>query len=166
MKDWIEGTVAQDAGAIIRDGIKACNIYGVADETLWPYDITKFTEEPPKIAYANANTDKIRYYASVDTTNLDSVKLCMSHGWPIIFGFQVYQEFEQYKAGQVLKKPGLFENCLGGHCVCTAGYNDSKQAVLVANSWNTSWGEDGYFWMDYSYFISNLVSDGWMMRLK
>jgi C1A family cysteine protease len=161
-----EGTIDQDAGAIIRDGIKACNIYGIADESLWPYDITKFKDKPTSNVYDNAKTDRIRYYASVETTNLDSVKLCMFHGYPIVFGFEVFPNFESYTTG-VLQKPGIFDNSLGGHCVCTAGYDDSKQAILVANSWSANWAAyGGYFWMSYSYFTSHFVSDGWMMRLK
>src|SRR4249920_904142 len=37
----IEGTVAVDAGASIRDGIKSIAGWGVCDESVWPYDISK-----------------------------------------------------------------------------------------------------------------------------
>src|SRR5450432_2372629 len=49
-----EGTISQDAGAVIRDGFKASNIYGVVDESLWPYDISKFDQTPPQQAYDEA----------------------------------------------------------------------------------------------------------------
>jgi C1A family cysteine protease len=163
-----EGTIPEDAGAIIRDGLKACNIYGVVDEEKWPYDDgpDQFKVKPPEDAYASAKETRIKFYASVDNTDLNHVKLCMVHGWPIVFGFQVYKEFENYKSG-VLQVPSEGERCLGGHCVCAAGYDDEKQAILVANSWGDSFGVDGgYFWISYEYFTSNLVSDCWMMRLK
>ena len=160
-----EGTVDTDAGAIIRDGIKSCNIYGVAAENMWPYDVSKFTVKPPEEAYDYALSNQIRFYASVDNTNINSVKLCMSHGWPIVFGFSVYPSFENYTGG-VIEPPKPGDQYLGGHCVCTAGYDDSKQAILVANSWGPSFGDNGYFWLSYSYFTSGLVSDCWMMRLK
>ena len=34
----MEGTVASDSGAQIRDGIKSVNTQGDCPETLWPYD--------------------------------------------------------------------------------------------------------------------------------
>src|SRR6202171_5535853 len=43
----IEGTVASDSGAQIRDGIKSVNQQGDCSEDLWPYDISKFADQPP-----------------------------------------------------------------------------------------------------------------------
>ena len=40
----MEGTVAQDAGAQIRDGIKSVAKLGAPPETDWPYDIEKFAQ--------------------------------------------------------------------------------------------------------------------------
>ena len=52
----IENTVKSDAGAEIRDGMKVIAKSGVADESLWPYDIRKFAVAPPR-AYTTAATD-------------------------------------------------------------------------------------------------------------
>ena len=50
----IEHDTAQDAGAQIRDGVKAAANTGVMPEALWPYVISKFAEKPPAAAYAAA----------------------------------------------------------------------------------------------------------------
>lgn len=42
----LEGTVNQDAGASLRDGMKVLNQMGVCPEVDDPYDISKFTEPP------------------------------------------------------------------------------------------------------------------------
>lgn len=159
-----EGTVNEDAGAIIRDGIKACNVWGVVDEGLWPYDISKFKQEPPASVYDAAMAERIRFYASIQQHNLDQIKLCLSHKFPIVFGTPVYREFENYTGG-VLPMPTVFESSLGGHCMVLAGYDDSVNGGLVANSWGKGYGHDGYLWVSYDYIIK-LFSDLWMMRLK
>ena len=41
---------------------------------------------------------------------------------------------------------------LGGHDVLL--YDDSKQAFRMLNSWGKDWGDNGLFWMPYS-FITN-----------
>ena len=43
----------------------------------------------------------------------------------------------------------------GGHGVCIVGYDDNKvtdrrhRRVQAGNSWGTSWGQSGYWWMSY-----------------
>jgi len=43
----IEGTVDQDSGAFIRDGIKSVAKQGVCTESEWPYKISRFTKKLP-----------------------------------------------------------------------------------------------------------------------
>src|SRR5713226_8842857 len=42
----IEGTVDEDAGAMIRDGMKSVAKQGAPHERLWPYAIAKFRTKP------------------------------------------------------------------------------------------------------------------------
>lgn len=37
----------------------------------------------------------------------------------------------------------------GGHCVQIIGWNDSKNAWLIKNSWGIRWGMSGFGWIDY-----------------
>jgi Papain family cysteine protease/Domain of unknown function (DUF4384) len=42
-----------------------------------------------------------------------------------------------------------------GHAMCVVGYDDTmlgKGAFKLINSWGSSWGNDGYFWMSYDEF--------------
>lgn len=58
--------------------------------------------------------------------------------------FTVYEDFLTYKSGIYTHKSG---SALGGHAVKIVGYgNESGQNYwLVANSWNSDWGDNGYF---------------------
>ena len=51
-----EGTIPDDAGAYLFDGISTLETYGVCPETMWPYIISKFAEAPPNPCYVNAET--------------------------------------------------------------------------------------------------------------
>src|SRR5438309_672334 len=50
----IEGTVDQDAGAMIRDGMKSVAKQGAPHERLWPYVISKFRTKPSPASYKDA----------------------------------------------------------------------------------------------------------------
>src|SRR6476646_1545207 len=42
----MEHSVGRDAGAMLRDGIKSIAKQGVCSETMWPYVIARFAEQP------------------------------------------------------------------------------------------------------------------------
>src|SRR5207253_6638191 len=50
----IEGTVNEDSGAMIRDGIKSVAQQGDCPETEWPYTIAQFTQKPSAQCYTDA----------------------------------------------------------------------------------------------------------------
>jgi C1A family cysteine protease len=162
----MEGTIASDAGAQIRDGIKSVATQGACPETDWPYDITQFAVQPPPPAYANAlNTRATRYYRVVQ--DIGQIRGCLAEGFPLVFGFTVYEFFEGSEMADsgILTLPAAGEQVVGGHAVMAVGYDDSEQTMLVRNSWGDQWGMDGYFKMPYAYITSHrLASDFWTIR--
>jgi len=162
----IEGTVNSDSGAMIRDGVKACNTIGACPEDLWPYDTAKFTENPSQICYDNAGTHKIISYESVDQ-DLNSLKTVLASGFPIVFGFSVYSSFESPGVAQsgIVPMPTQSDSMLGGHAVLISGFDNQKQSFLVRNSWGSGWGQQGYFWLPYDYVTNpNLADDFWVIK--
>ena len=153
-----EGTVSSDAGAAIRDGIKVVNSEGVCPETLWPYDIGMFTVKPPKRCYVAAETDKAVQYEAIQT--LGDLKDAIASNLSVVFGFTVYEAFQSPAVAQsgVLPMPIRGEDPVGGHAVVAVGYSDSKNQVIVRNSWGASWGDHGYFYMPYQYMTGSKAS--------
>ncbi|MEN6349926.1 MAG: C1 family peptidase [Syntrophomonas sp.] len=43
-----------------------------------------------------------------------------------------------------------------GHCVTCVGWDDSKQAFKLLNSWGDQWNGDGYIWLNYSDVAANV----------
>jgi C1A family cysteine protease len=174
----LEGTVSSDSGAVIRDGIKVVNSDGVCPETLWPYDVGMFAVKPPKRCYVAAETDKAVQYEAIQT--LGDLKDAIASNLSVVFGFTVYQSFESQAVAQsgVLPMPKKGEATVGGHAVVAVGYSDSKNQVIVRNSWGASWGDHGYFYMPYQYMTgstassdssaingAHLASDFWAIQL-
>lgn len=162
----LEGTIAYDAGAYIRDGMKTLNTQGVCKESTWPYNITQYAVKPTDSSYEEALANQSLQYMRVNRT-LTDLKKCLSDGYPFVFGFTVYESFESATVAKtgIVPMPSSNEKVLGGHAVMAVGYDDSKQMFLVRNSWGTSWGLSGYFWMPYTYLAnSNLSDDFWTLR--
>ena len=159
-------TVNSDSGAYIRDGIKTMNLQGVCPEKDWPYDVTKFTVKPSAKCYAEASKCQVKSYQRL-VNSLSQLKGCIAEGFPFVFGFTVYESFQSAEVAKtgVMPMPEQGEKTIGGHAVCAVGYDDSKSAFIIRNSWNTTWGIKGYFYMPYAYITGNLCSDFWTVRL-
>jgi C1A family cysteine protease len=161
----MEGTVGEDSGAAIRDGVKSLVNLGVCSEKRWPYTITKFTQKPPAACYKDAANHQVTSYHRI--LSLQEMRQCLAEGFPFVFGFTVYTAFESAAVAKtgLLNLPAHGEKDLGGHAVCAVGYDDGTKRVLVRNSWGADWGLGGYFTMPYDYISStNLADDFWTLR--
>ena len=154
----LEGTVDVDAGAEIRDGIKSVAKEGVCAETVWPYDISKFTKKPSDKAYKEAQTGIIKQYSRVPVSQAH-IQSVLSHKIPIVFGCSLYESFnseEVAKTGMV-PMPREDEKYVGGHCMLLVGY--TKTHFIVQNSWGSEWGDGGYCYMPIPYLINTYLAD-------
>jgi C1A family cysteine protease len=162
----IEGTTDSDSGAYLRDGMKALQRWGYPPEELWPYDIYKFARQPSKVIYEAAVSSKIDTYSRV-TQSEKHLKACLAEGFPVVFGFTVYNSFEAEHVAHtgIMTMPIHSEAPVGGHAVMLVGYDDEKQYWIVRNSWGVEWGDKGYFYMPYSYLVDpDLSADFWTVR--
>jgi C1A family cysteine protease len=162
----IEGTVGEDSGAFLRDGIKSLAKQGVCPEKEWPYNVGAYAKKPNRKCYTDARKHQITSYHRISTLN--EMRTCLADGFPFVFGFTVYSAFESpvvAKSG-VLNLPGPGEQVLGGHAVTAVGYDNTAKRFWIRNSWDTDWGQRGYFTMPYDYLdpAKNLADDFWTIR--
>jgi C1A family cysteine protease len=163
----LEGTVSQDSGAQIRDGIKTLAQQGACPETEWPYIVAKFRQKPSAKCYADGAAHEALQYQRLDNTNLATLQACLAAGFPFVFGFTVYSSFESAKvaASGVVNLPTKHESVLGGHAVLCIGYDVSIGRFRVMNSWGPDWGQAGYFTIPFTYLTNtNLADDFWTIR--
>lgn len=170
-----------DTGAYLRDTMKAMVLFGVPPESFWGYDIGDFDKEPTAFCYAFAqNYQAIKYYRldSPGTTPhvlLARIKSNLAAGLPSMFGFTVYSSIAQAGATGMIPYPASGEDILGGHAVVAVGYDDAATiknandgvertgALLIRNSWGTTWGMQGYGWLPYDYVLEGLAIDWWSL---
>ena len=163
----MEGTVKQDGGAQIRDGIKSVAQVGAPPEPLWPYIVAKFAVKPPAKSYTAAKKHEAIRYSRVlqDQTAIQNV---LASGFPISFGFTVYASFEtDVGADGIVPMPAPTEQVLGGHAVVAIGYKTIRGQLYFEcrNSWGPTWADQGYFWMPAAYLTSaSLASDFWVIE--
>ena len=147
----LDNSVMEDAGAYIRDGMKAVKRFGICSEKLWPYDITKFNVRPTDECYADALARTITAYQSL--TTLDEVRQAVNDNKPVVIGITVYDSFNNVsRYNPVMQTPSEDEkDSGGGHAMTIVGYDMPKKQFLVKNSFGTKWGDRGYGWLPFDY---------------
>ena len=163
----MEGTIRQDSGAEIRDGIKSVAQLGAPPETDWPYVITKFATKPRAKAYRDARKHQALRYARVPQTEI-GIQSVLAAGYPISFGFTVYESFESDVGSDgIVPMPEPDEQTLGGHAVVAIGYKQIRRQLYFEcrNSWGADWADHGHFWMPAGYVTSrSLAQDFWVIE--
>jgi len=129
---------------------------GVVSEECYPYAMGTCqhpgcSEWPtPKCNKTCANSAKFeddkRHAASAYSIGRDVAKIqteIMTNG-PVEGTFTVYVDFNTYKSGVYIHTTGAAE---GGHAIKIIGWGTESNVPywLIANSWNTTWGDEGYF---------------------
>lgn len=162
----LEGTLNYDAGAEIRNAIRATKKYGFCPDTLWPYDQKAFKKKPPLKAYKHASMYQSSYYYRINNAKIDNLRACLSEGFPFVFGFTCYTNLiEADTNGGIIPMPGPNDSQDGGHAVVCCGYDDEKKLFVIHNSWGTEVADKGYYYMPYDYMTNtDLCEDFWTIR--
>jgi C1A family cysteine protease len=108
---------------------------------------------------SNAAQHKIKSYRKVEAS-IDLIKAYISKKVPIVFGADVDAGFQAWRSSDVLDHPSGAK--AGGHALAICGYDDSKGpngAFKIVNSWGGTWGNYGFVWIDYNYFINQFCKD-------
>ncbi|KAL9652553.1 hypothetical protein ABK040_000123 [Willaertia magna] len=79
---------------------------------------------------------------------------------PVQSGFTVYEDFMSYKSGVYTHKTG---KQLGGHAIKIIGWGvlNGVDYWIIANSWGTDWGINGYFYMKRGTNECGVEQDVW-----
>ena len=172
-----------DTGAFLRMTMQAMVLFGIPPEEYWPYTIAAFDIEPSAFCYAFAqNYRSVQYYrldppATARAALLDRIKTNLVAKLPSMFGFTVYSSYIQARtSGGAFPYPVPGERRVGGHAIVACGYDDAKRiqnsapgakatvgALLIRNSWGTTWGDAGYGWLPYDYVMTGLATDWWSL---
>ena len=99
-----------------------------------------------------ADGSKLKFYKTKNITgtkSINSLQQAIITSGPVEVTFEVYEDFYSYKSGTYSHVTGSFR---GMHAVKVIGWGvDWKlnRYWIIANSWNTNWGMDGFFHMKF-----------------
>ncbi|WP_454045905.1 C1 family peptidase [Chryseobacterium sp. Marseille-Q8038] len=139
-------------GTYISRGLNLIKDQGVCSWNEMPYTDVECSTQPNATQKTAASTHKFTTWATVDKTNINNVKTLLSMNLPIIIAVTVDGSFDNLSSANNWIWKSHSGAVRGGHAICVVGYDDAKQAFKVQNSWGTTWGDHGFFWINYAFF--------------
>lgn len=152
------------SGTNFTDALGVLQNRGVATEQTVPYtslgDCSASNVQSSWTTEASQN--KIQYWRKIDAS-IQSIKQNLANNIPVLLGAKLADNFMSWNSDAVLSSSTTFNNAgqHAYHAMVIGGYDDSKGAngaFKVINSWGDFWGDFGYVWVDYNYFINEFCT--------
>lgn len=139
--------------------------HGICSMQLMPYDEDDCSRSPSSAAYCDAANHRIQWGRLANSGNVDEYRIALAQGYPVVIAFYVTSGFRSdWHYNGVWKNDW---NSSGkepsGHAACVVGYDDSRQMLKVQNSWGTSGGDNGFFWIPYDMVRRKKIPEAYVV---
>jgi len=136
-------------GGYLQNAWRYMQTSGVVADSCFPYSAGTGSAPPCRTSCVDGEPFK-KYYVqqgSVRTlTSVSAIQNEIFENGPAEASFTVYQDFFSYSGGVYVHRSG---GVAGGHAIKIIGWGKDEQSGLdywlIANSWGTSWGLQGFF---------------------
>ncbi len=126
--------------------LESARTRGVTDEAHFPY-ASAFVGGAPQCIVAPDRAQHVFSITAWSVTLFDPYRkdYLTNHG-PLVACMDVYDDFFSYGGGIYQHVSGPM---VGSHCILVVGFSQSQNCWICKNSWNTGWGEAGFFRIAY-----------------
>lgn len=148
------------SGANIPAMLNFLKSTGIVRLTDFGYDDQNCTNMPNSNLITLASAYRIADWRRVNFRSEIDMKCQIACGFPIIIGILPNSNFDN------VKNETIFADGTGttGHAMVIVGYDDTKQAYKVLNSYSTNWGVNGYCWISYNFFQSAQAREAYVCQ--
>lgn len=95
--------------------------------------------------------------------SVSNFKYWLDKGYPVLIGAELGEKFMSWKSSSVITSDTKgYQGQHAYHAIVVVGYDDSKQAFRIRNSWDTNWGDNGSIWVGYNHFINQFCFGAWV----
>ncbi len=92
---------------------------------------------------------------------VNNIKNYLKQG-PLVIGAKLGDKFMDWNSSNPIKSDNdTYNGQHAHHAMALVGFDDSKNAFRLRNSWGDDWGDEGSIWVDYNFFVSGFCFGVW-----
>ncbi|BDU50836.1 C1 family peptidase [Haliovirga abyssi] len=145
----------QDRGSQIYLALDLIVKQGAATLSVMPYNQNNYWTQPTSYQKQEAAKYKAKSWGTVPDGDINAIKSHLAAGDAVSVGIPVYPDFNVSASNPVYDS--TYGKLEGYHAITLVGYDDSKGAFKLINSWGTNWGFNGYGWISYNLIRNNRI---------
>ena len=157
------------SGSSIEESLEILKTKGVNTWKDFPYSQSTCSNLPTEELLSKATVNKIKEYfrvgipetnTDVNYTLINLIKTLIFQKNPIIISLDWKDLIFETIDGETVAtsfSQNPTDEC--GHAVLIVGYDNEMSAFKIVNSWGTSWGNEGYGWVSYKFFLPDTDSE-------
>lgn len=179
-----------DNGLSVLDAYQLLSTNGAPTIVRFPYDANYTSWDLNAQDWVSAISNRLSPYALIpglggsSAQNLTAIKAALANGHILTFATfidswvftQIKNDPQNIDNSHVGEYAAVYMNgTSGGHFMTIVGYDDNlwidvngngtvdsgeRGAFLIANSWSSSWGNNGFIWISYDAFLANSAVAG------
>jgi hypothetical protein len=139
------------SGAAMLNSLNFIYNYGISTWNSLPYSSANGCDA--SLITSAMRTEALNYriggYNSILSTDVTAIKTSLAAKHPLSFTFQMDMNFYTATAGYIWNSRG---DLMYTHALTLVGYDDTRRAYKAMNGWGSTWGDQGYIWIDYDFF--------------
>jgi hypothetical protein len=156
-----------DNGSSFWDAMNIMSSIGLCKWNTMPYDFSNFTMQPNNQQLAEAALYKITnerfHFSPINDLNISNIKDYIWINHPVIIRVLPDDNMKNPSSSDTIWSSVGQNRQTMGHAMVIVGYDDSKSAFKVLNSYGTGYKARGFLWITYSN-LKNVCTDGFMIR--
>lgn len=155
----------RDVGMSIIEALNIISDQGAARMEDMPYNEADNLSQPSQTAKQNARPFRIEGWRKVNILDINEVKAQINAYYPVIIAASLDGGFTAAKPnnGNEFIWRSSNGDYAGDHAMLVVGFDNSRSAFKVINSWGNEWGNNGYCWIDYNFF-PKVVKEGYIAK--
>ena len=144
----------------LLDNLYLLKTLGACSLKAMPYIPSGCSAQPDSLQKLQAEKFKINNWERIDLKNLRLIKQAIFEKKPVLFAITTDDGFKN------LDTPYIWKARIGSpgqpHAMLIAGYDDTKNSFRIMNSWTSSWADSGFAWIEYTFFLNNVLPGGYI----
>lgn len=151
------------SGTGFEAAFKVLQQNGVANMQSVPYDV--HFNPCANVTALGDTLHRIANYSLVQKSDgkvpsVTQLKHFLADSIPLVMGAKLGDNFMQCSNDKVLRNETYrYTGMHAYHAICIVGYDDSRQAFRLRNTWGAEWGDKGSIWVDYNLLCNSMCQN-------